>query len=188
MAIKSLSAHVRCASYFNTRRIKRGKKEKERALYSRQITKSTYAVPRSVDREARCDSCVCTRVSHETACLWFWDSARRSRRALSIVRSGERRRRVRARCTRGTATRVDYASSHSSLTLRRRRPGPAAHTQLSNIRGGPRWPPRSYKACLASVGPSCPTLYWSPSFLHHPPAPRRIIRTNTSMKKNEKER
>jgi len=33
------------------------------------------------------------------------------------------------------------------------RPGPAAHTQLSNIRGGPRWPPRSYKACLASVSP-----------------------------------
>lgn len=59
-----------------------------------------------------------------------------------------------ARCTEErTATRVDYASSHSSLTLRR--PGPA-HTQLSNIRGGPRWSPRSYKACLASVGPSCP--------------------------------
>lgn len=38
-------------------------------------------------------------------------------------------------------------------------PGPAAHTQLSNIRGGLRWPPRSYKACLASVGPSCLTLY-----------------------------
>lgn len=33
-----------------------------------------------------------------------------------------------------TATRAGYASSHSSLTLRRPQP---AHTQLSNIRGNP---------------------------------------------------
>lgn len=133
----------------------------------------------------------CTRLSCEHA-SWVLRTLR-SGRALSIVRNGERRRRVRARCTRGTATRADYASSHSSLTLRRRRrpasqPGPAAHTQLSNIRGGLRWPPLSYKACLASVGPSCLTLYWSPSFLHYPPAPRRVIRTYGHIDEEERER
>lgn len=136
---------------------------------------------------------MCTRLSCEHASRVL--RTRRSGRALSIVRNGERRRRVRARCTRGTATRVDYASSHSSLTLRRRRrrrrpasqPGPAAHTQLSNIRGGLRWPPRSYKACFASVDPSCLTLYWSPSFLHYPPAPRRVIRTYGHIDEEERE-
>lgn len=49
-----------------------------------------------------------------------------------------------------TATRVDYASSHSSLTLRRPEP---AHTQLSNIRGNP----DGHRARIRPVSPP-----WAP--------------------------
>jgi len=156
------------------------------ASFVRAITKSSSSsrgrATRRVERESRVYACpASSRLGFRRDRRWY------SGRALSVDCPEQRTTTSLVFGRVALEERQHESTMHPRIPLSRcggGRPGPAAHTQLSNIRGGHRARIRPVSPPWAPPVPPCTDPYP----LSLAPAPRRVIHTHEYISESETEK